>query len=409
MADISASLIDEIINGMTVDFPEHEPGTRPIHSKGIAAAGVFRATRDAKAYCVAPQFDGSWTPVTVRFSNGNGQPDPDGRLQVRGMAVKLFAGGTREPDTELEHTDENTIVAQGRVEDLPVVAVKPGGCVQETDLICMSVSVFMAQSAEKVLEFERAYRPRKVHRPSPAKRLKALVTMSPLPPLEAGVSTSGNDGFLEWATDYEPAQAFMLESSLQRLPASFARTVYHAVHAFEVEGADGTRRMVRFSFEPSDGVRSAGPPEAAQSPIASFLWPHLQNEYGRTIDRDYLQSELRDRLRYAPSRFSLRMQIADPWDDTSDPTTAWPTNRRRILMGTLTLSHVLDDQIAGCEELSFNPGRLLPGMAPSDDPVLRQRVAVYEESYRRRMAARRDLPSTDPAARAPDGCPMGPT
>ena len=83
------------------------------------------------------------------------------------------------------------------------------------------------------------------------------------------------------------------------------------------------------------------------------------------------------------------MQIADPWDDTSDPTKAWPLNRTRVLMGTLFLSHVLTDQIAGCEELSFNPGRLLPGMGPSDDPVLRQRVAVYEESYRRRMEARR--------------------
>ena len=36
--------------------------------------------------------------MVVRFSNGNGQLDPDGRLQVRGMAVKFYAGGTREPD-----------------------------------------------------------------------------------------------------------------------------------------------------------------------------------------------------------------------------------------------------------------------------------------------------------------------
>ena len=395
MADVSASLIEDLINGMSVDFPEHEPGTRPIHSKGIAAAGEFRATRDAKEYCIAPQFDGSWTPVVVRFSNGNGQPDPDGRLQPRGMAVKLYPGGTREPDRELEHVDEDSILGQGRVEDQEVVPATPGGRVEETDLICMSVPVFMAQHAEQVLEFEKAYRPRPVRAPSFAKRLKALLTMSPLVPREAGVGTSGNAGFLDWATSYEPAQGFLLESSLERLPASYARTVFHAVHAFEVEGADGTKRMARFAFEPSDGVRNEGPPEPPQSPIATFLWPHLQNEYGTTLDRDYLQHELRDRIRYAPSRFNLRMQIADPWDDTADPTKAWPTNRRRVLMGTLTLTHVLSDQVAGCEELSFNPGRLLPGMGPSDDPVMRQRVAVYEESYRRRMAARQD------------GCPMG--
>jgi catalase len=385
--DISPALIDEIIDGMSVDFPEHQPGTRPIHTKGIAVAGQFRATRDAQEYCVARQFDGSWTPAVVRFSNGNGQPDPDGRLQPRGMAVKLYAGGTREPDPDVEHQDQAT-AAGLRVEEQPVVPAVRGGQVDETDLICMSVPVFMAQSAEGVLEFEKAYRPRKVRPPSLLTRLASLARMSPLPPLEAGVSMSGNEGFLEWARGYEPAQGFLLDLSLERLPASYARIVYHAVHAFEVEGADGTRRMVRFSFEPSDGVRNEGPPEAIQSPIASFLKPHPVNEYGQTLPPDYLQAELRQRISYAPSRFNLRMQVADPWDDTSDPTKAWPINRPRVLMGTLFLSHVLTDQIAGCEELTFNPGRLLRGMGPSDDPVLRQRVAVYEESYRRRMKDR---------------------
>ena len=174
----------------------------------------------------------------------------------------------------------------------------------------------MAQSAERVLEFEKAYRPRKVRPPSLLKRLASLARMSPLPPLEAGVTMSGNDGFLEWARGYEPAQGFLLELSLERLPASYARTVYHAVHAFEVEGADGTRRMVRFSFEPSDGVRNEGPPEAIQSPIALVPEAPPVNEYGQTLDPDYLQAELRQRISYAPSRFNLRMQIADPWDDT---------------------------------------------------------------------------------------------
>lgn len=398
MADTAASLIDELLKGMTADFPDNAPDTRPSHSKGIAVAGEFRATRDARQYCIAPQFDGSWTPVTVRFSNG--QTAVDGNLQVRGMAVKFYVGGTREPDRGGEHTDRNTLATTGRIEDQPVTAAQTDGGdgqVHETDLLCMTIPVFMAPTAEKVLEFEKAFLPRKVRRPSLRRRITALLTMSPLPPQEAGMVMSGNDGFLEWARGYPPAQGFVLENSLQRLPASYARTVYHAVHAFEVEGADGLRRMVRFTLEPSDGVRDAGPPEPAQSPIASFLRPAALNEFGGTLDPDYLQTELRDRIQYAPSRFNLRMQIADPWDDAADPTREWPTNRRRVLMGTITLTHVLDDQIAGCEELSFNPGRLLPGMAPSPDEILQTRISVYDESYRRRMAARRD------------GCPMGPS
>ncbi len=406
MADISPSLIGALIDEMGPSFPEHVRGTRPIHSKGVGVAGEFVATHTAPEYCKAKHFDGSTTPVTVRFSNGNGQLDPDGRLQPRGMAVKFFAGGTREPDHHQPHDDERTIAGSGRVEDLPVVA-KPGSTVEETDLILMSVPVFMAQSAERLLEFEKSYRARKVRRPSIVKRIRSLVTMCPLLAPEAGYPMSGDQGFLEWARTYAPAQAFLLQNGAQRLPASYARVVYHAVHAFEVEGASGTRRMVRFSLEPSDGVQGVGPGDPVQRPIEAALRPAPRNAYGLELDHDYLQCELRHRLRYAPSRFNLRMQIADPRDDTADPTTAWPASRRRVLMGTLTLTHVPEDQITHCEEVSFNPGRLLHGMGVSDDPVLRDRAAVYSESYRRRMADRWTLGADAPGASASRGCPMG--
>jgi len=63
---------------MGPSFPEHVRGTRPIHSKGIGVGGAFEATHAAAEYCTAKHFDGSSTPVLVRFSNGNGQLDPDG-------------------------------------------------------------------------------------------------------------------------------------------------------------------------------------------------------------------------------------------------------------------------------------------------------------------------------------------
>ena len=212
VAEISPSLIDALLDEMGPCFPEHVRGTRPIHSKGVGVAGVFVATKSAAEYCTAGHFDGTSIPVNVRFSNGNGQLDPDGRLQVRGMAVKFLPGGTREPDHDLVHTDENTIAGIGRVEDLPVVP-KAGCRVEETDLILMSVPVFMAQTAERLLEFEKSYRARRVRRPGVLERIKSLVTMCPLLPHEAGVTMSGNEGFLEWARTYPPAQAFLLENS----------------------------------------------------------------------------------------------------------------------------------------------------------------------------------------------------
>ena len=69
-------------------------------------------------------------------------------------------------------------------------------------------------------------------------------------------------------------------------------------------------------------------------------------------------------------------------------------------MGTLELEGLVADQDESCERLGFNPGRLLDGLAPSDDPILALRTELYAESYRRRMSAR-DLP-IDPVQ-----CPFG--
>jgi catalase len=94
------------------------------------------------------------------------------------------------------------------------------------------------------------------------------------------------------------------------------------------------------------------------------------------------------------SRFNLRMQLADPWDDPTDPTTMWPQNRRRVLMGTLRLWAPPPEVDLDVEKMSFNPGRLVPGIGMSDDPTLWARVAVYNESQRLRGAER--CPVTSP-------------
>jgi catalase len=41
---------------------------------------------------------------------------------------------------------------------------------------------------------------------------------------------------------------------------------------------------------------------------------------------------------------------------------------------------VADDQVAAGERISFNPWRLVPGIEPSNDPILRARKDAYEVS-----------------------------
>ena len=95
---------------------------------------------------------------------------------------------------------------------------------------------------------------------------------------------------------------------------------------------------------------------------------------------DYLRAELGQRLQRGPARFVLRMVLAGQGDALDDPTELWDTTRRRIVMGELVLTGLVDDQETECEQLSFNPTRVVLGFECSEDPVLAARRGAYELS-----------------------------
>jgi catalase len=67
------------------------PGHRAAHAKGTLMAGVFTPADDAARLTTAPHMQGEPTRVTVRFSNGGGDPGiPDYAREGRGMAVKFY-------------------------------------------------------------------------------------------------------------------------------------------------------------------------------------------------------------------------------------------------------------------------------------------------------------------------------
>ena len=84
----------------TLSAPFAPPaGYRAAHAKGAFYEGTFTATPEATALCRAQHFDGTATPVLVRWSNGAGTPVwPDGKPDIRGMAVKFRPA---EGDTDL--------------------------------------------------------------------------------------------------------------------------------------------------------------------------------------------------------------------------------------------------------------------------------------------------------------------
>ncbi len=329
-ADLSSRLVDAIIS----DFPDHEPGTRPIHTVGIGVKGYFQPSDIAPRYSKAEQFAGPKVPVTVRFSNGSGSPvENDAAQDARGMAVKFH-------------------LASGA----------------EADLIMMTLPVFFVQTPEQFLEFTECAQPEVVPRaPRWRKILDEFVLLrSPAPEPDPGKTTSGHPGMLRYANVHPFARSALVYMSELVTPTSYTRVGYHAVHTFRATDPEGNVRFVRLGWEPVAGVRPIDPKDAD------------------TLARDYLHTELNERLARQPARFILRMHVAGQGDVIDDPTVIWDQTQTRLLMGELVLTDVVADQEADCERLSFNPTRVVPGLECSDDPILAARQGAYEESCWRR-------------------------
>jgi len=322
-------LVDSII----ADFPDHERGKRPIHTIGIGVKGTFEPSEVARNYCIAEHFQPRRDPidVTVRFSNGSGSPKQhDGWNDVRGMATRFHLDGGR-----------------------------------ATDLIAMTLGGFFVRSVDEFLDFTKSAQQTKVARESPLRKiLDMLSLMPPLPDPPPGQTQSGDAGTLDYANKHRFAQLAVFQAGMIGAPVSYVRAVYHAVHTFFVVDPDGVRRPVRFSWKPVAGVQTTDP---IKTPVD-----------------DYLQGELRERLKQWPARMMLMMMIGEAGDVLEDPTVPWPARRVRVVMGTLTLTEVAKDQVADCEKLSFNPWRLVPGIEPSGDPTLKARRDAYEDSRIRR-------------------------
>lgn len=77
----------DAINGV---FGRHD-GFRALHAKGTLCKGTFTASPEAASLTRAGHMQGDAVAVTVRFSNGSGNPHrPDYAPDPRGLAVKFY-------------------------------------------------------------------------------------------------------------------------------------------------------------------------------------------------------------------------------------------------------------------------------------------------------------------------------
>ena len=187
----------EAANGL---FGRH-PGYRALHAKGTLLKGTFTATPEAAGLTRAAHMQGEPVPVTVRVSNGSGDPDaPDYKPDVRGLAVKLYL---------------------------------PDG--SRTDIVAQTVPRFPVSTPDAFVELMRAQRPG----PGMAWRVPAFFAR-------------------------HPKSLTVLPGSMKALRPleSYATTTYYALHAYRLLDSEGGSRYVRYTVVPEAGETRISPGEA---------------------------------------------------------------------------------------------------------------------------------------------------
>ena len=114
-------------------------------------------------------------------------------------------------------------------------------------------------------------------------------------------------------------------------------------------------------------------------------------------DKNYLFEALIAHIHRQPLRWHLIVIVGRPGDPTNDATIAWPAGRERVNVGTLTLDRVESDDTSAARDINFDPLVLPAGIAPSDDPLLSARSAVYSQSYTRRAGEQKQPSAITPA------------
>lgn len=169
------------------------PGHRVTHAKGILLTGTFTASPGAAELTRAAHMQGDPVRVTVRFSNGSGDPNSPDAAQgdPRGMAVKFY-------------------LADG----------------SETDLLCQNWPVFPSRTPQEFLELMRA-------QGDSQERLEQFLAEQPV--IAAAVATIAKAG--------DP-------------PRSWANVAFNSLVAFRLVNAEGGEQCVRWRLVPEDGEQS---------------------------------------------------------------------------------------------------------------------------------------------------------
>ncbi|MBF9221288.1 catalase family peroxidase [Hymenobacter ruricola] len=183
--------------------------------------------------------------------------------------------------------------------------------------------------------------------------------------LAIGAAGSGNAAPLQQFLATHPVAKTFLTTQ-KPLTTSWATLSYFGVNAFKFTNQAGQVRFVRYQLIPDAGEQFLTKAQAA------------------TADPNYLQAELKQRVAAQPITFKLYAQLAEKGDVIENPSVAWPDSRKRVLLGTLSISRLAPNTVAEDKALFFNPNNVPAGINVAD-PMLVDRARTYPISVGERQ------------------------
>ncbi|MFF2605192.1 catalase [Arthrobacter koreensis] len=300
---------------------------RVVHARGFVAYGEFEATgkwgdEPISKYTRAKLFSepGKKTDVAIRFSTViGGRDSSEAARDPRGFAVKFY--------TE----DGNW------------------------DMVGNNLGVFFIRDAIKFPDVIHSLKPDPVtFRQEPA-RIFDFMSQTP-----------------------ESMHMLVNLFSPRGIPADYRHMQGFGVNTYRWVNADGESKLVKYHWQPRQGVKSLTEEDAAN--IQAGDLGHASKDLYEAIERgDYPQWELYVQMMDDNDHPELDF---DPLDDTK----TWPEEVFvPQLVGTMTLNRNVSDHHNENEQISFGTGVLVDGLEFSDDKMLVGRTFSYSDTQRYRV------------------------
>jgi len=162
---------------------------------------------------------------------------------------------------------------------------------------------------------------------------------------------------------------------------SYAEERYNSLNSFLFVDSTGATHTIRWSLVPAAQPVPVSPDELAKR------------------GPDVLEQEITQRVAAGPQRWTLVVTVANPGDPTADPNKAWPSDRRTVEVGTLTVQQIEPERDGPCLNINFDPTVLPSGITTSDDPFPAARSAAYSRSYNSRTAEASYYPGNEKGAK----------